>query len=62
MTITIKQRDNEHMSHEAVAGGIELWDVYQGEALVGVYRSEIDALQYKELLESGTLDRLQAHS
>lgn len=59
MMITIKQRDTGHMSHEAIEIGIELWDVFQGDALVGVYRSEADALQYKALLESGMLEKLQ---
>ncbi|WP_028079385.1 hypothetical protein [Solimonas soli] len=61
MTISIKSRDAQHMSHEAIEMGIELWDVYQGEALVGVFRSEADALGYKALLESGALERLQVH-
>jgi len=37
-----------------------MWDVYQGDVLVGVYHSEADALKYKALLESGRLDSLKA--
>jgi len=62
MPITIQPRDNDHTPHEALMSGVELWDVYQGTALIGVYSSEGDALAYKDLLESGALDRLQAHA
>jgi hypothetical protein len=60
MVITIKERDEHHMSHEANSAGVRMWDVYQGDVLVGVYHSEADALKYKDLLESGRLDSLKA--
>ncbi|ALI03705.1 hypothetical protein C1Y08_27375 [Pseudomonas sp. FW306-02-F02-AA] len=56
MVITIKERDEHHMSHESSSAGIRMWDVFQGDVLVGVYHSEAEALKYKDLLESGRLD------
>jgi len=60
MVITVKERDEDHMSHESSSAGVRMWDVYQGDVLVGVYHSEAEALKYKELLESGRLDSLKA--
>ena len=60
MVITVKERDEDHMSHDANNAGVRMWDVYQGDVLVGVYHSEADALKYKALLESGRLDSLKA--
>ncbi|MFW0754869.1 hypothetical protein ACN1C3_08945 [Pseudomonas sp. H11T01] len=60
MVITVKERDEHQMSHEASSAGVRMWDVYQGDVLVGVYHSEEDALKYKALLESGLLDSLKA--
>jgi hypothetical protein len=37
---------------------INMWDVYQGDVLVGVYHSESEAQNYKALLESGRLEQL----
>jgi hypothetical protein len=58
MPITIRERDEQHKSHDANDAMIRMWDVYQGEVLVGVYHNEDDAHKYKELLESGRLDAL----
>jgi hypothetical protein len=58
MVITIRERDELHKSHDANDAMISMWDVYQGDVLVGVYHNESDALRYKELLESGRLDEL----
>ena len=60
MVITVKERDEHHMSHDSSREGVRMWDVYQGDVLVGVYHSEADALKYKALLESGRLDSLKA--
>ncbi|MDB5980621.1 MAG: hypothetical protein JWQ69_1636 [Pseudomonas sp.] len=59
MIITVKERDDDHMSHDAQNASLRMWDVYQGDVLVGVYHSEEEALKYKALLESGRLDSLQ---
>jgi hypothetical protein len=59
MIITVKERDDDHMSHDAQNASLRMWDVFQGDVLVGVYHSEEEALKYKELLESGRLDSLQ---
>ncbi|WP_411958840.1 hypothetical protein ACK56M_17925 [Pseudomonas sp. s4] len=58
MKITIKQRDTSNMSHETADQVGDIWDVYQGDVLVGVYHSESDALKYKKLLESKLLETL----
>ncbi|MEB0078454.1 hypothetical protein QN386_16580 [Pseudomonas sp. CCI3.2] len=47
------------MSHDASNAMLRMWDVYQGDVLIGVYHNEVDALKYKELLESGRLDSLK---
>jgi hypothetical protein len=59
MIITVKERDEDHLSHDAQNASVRMWDVLQGDVLVGVYHSEEDALKYKALLESGRLDSLQ---
>jgi len=58
MTITIKLREESGMSHETAGSVVEMWDVYQGETIVGVYHDKNDAIKYKELLESGRLEEL----
>ncbi|QJI28945.1 hypothetical protein HKK55_09540 [Pseudomonas sp. ADAK18] len=58
MNITIKLREGNGMSHETAGSVVEMWDVYQGEAIVGVYHNKNDAMKYKELLESGRLEEL----
>jgi hypothetical protein len=60
MIITVKERTEDHMSHDALNASVQMWEVLQGEMLVGVYHSEEDALKYKALLESGQLDTLKA--
>jgi hypothetical protein len=59
MIITVQERDDEHLSHDAQNSSIRMWNVFQGNELVGVFHSEEDALKYKALLESGRLDQLQ---
>ena len=54
MKIIIKQHDKERMSREFKGAGVDLWEVYQGEVLVGVYQSEDEAIKYKESLEERT--------
>ena len=54
MKIIIKQHDKERMSREFKGAGVDLWGVYQGEVLVGVYQSEDEAIKYKESLEERT--------
>ena len=51
MTITVTERDEDHMSREARGLGMHLWDVKQEGELVGVYQSEAAALEYKEQIE-----------
>lgn len=58
MKITIKLREESGMSHETAGSVVEMWDVYQGETIVGVYHDKNDAIKYKELLESGRLEEL----
>ena len=54
MKIIIKQHDKERMRREFKGAGVDLWEVYQGEVLVGVYQSEDEAIKYKESLEERT--------
>ena len=58
MTVIVTERDDSHMSHEGVAAGIRIWDVYQQDLLVGMFHSETDAHNYKAELE--TLEQQRA--
>jgi len=51
MTVKVTERDDSHKSHEGVAAGIRIWDVYQQDMLVGMFHNEIDAHNYKSELE-----------
>ena len=53
--LVVTERDEQHMSHEALAMGKRAWDVYQNDQLVGVFPSEEEALAYKTELESSAL-------
>jgi hypothetical protein len=52
MTVKVTERDDAHLSHEAVGHGIHIWDVYQQDQLVGMFHDETDAQRYKEELEA----------
>ena len=51
MTVKVSERDDSHMSHEGVAAGVRIWDVYQQDLLVGMFHNEHDAHNYKAELE-----------
>ncbi|MBD8491501.1 DUF3110 domain-containing protein [Pseudomonas syringae] len=51
MTVKVTERDDAHLSHETVAHGIHVWDVYQQDQLVGMFHDESDAQRYKAELE-----------
>ncbi|MFJ4144683.1 hypothetical protein [Pseudomonas sp. NPDC089734] len=51
MTVKVTERDEAHLSHESVAHGIQIWDVYQQDQLVGMFHQESDAYRYKAELE-----------
>lgn len=57
MNVTVHERDNDHLSREARAMGIEAWDVIQNGELVGIFRSRDEADDYRRTLEQ---DQLQA--
>ncbi|MGV8917274.1 MAG: hypothetical protein ACOH2R_05670 [Pseudomonas sp.] len=59
MIITVKERTEDHLSHDAHSASIRMWDVLQGDVLVGIYHSEKEAMDYKELLERGEADGLK---
>jgi hypothetical protein len=59
LSITVKERTEDHLSHDAINASVNMWEVIQGDVLVGVYHSEEEALKYKALLESGALEALQ---
>jgi cytochrome b len=58
MEVIVKERTEDHMSHDAISAGVTMWEVLQGDVLVGVYHRESDAIAYKSLLESGALSHL----
>ena len=37
MTVKVTERDDAHMSHEALGHGIHIWDVHQQDLLVGMF-------------------------
>lgn len=57
MTVTVTERDDANMSHEAKAHGIHIWDVRQQQELVGMFHNEADALSYKAELEAVEQER-----
>ena len=52
MTVKVTERDDAHLSHEALADGIHIWDVHQQDLLVGMFHNECDAHNYKNELET----------
>ena len=61
MTVKVTERDDEHMSHEALGHVIHIWYVHQQDLLVGMFHNENDAHYYKHELETLELKR-QAQS
>ncbi|MBC3951798.1 MULTISPECIES: hypothetical protein [Pseudomonas] len=59
MTVTVTERDDAHISHESIADGIQIWDVYQQDQLVGMFHIESDAQRYKMELEAQENQRSQ---
>ena len=59
MTVKVSERDDSRMSHEGVAAGVRIWDVYQQDLLVGMFHSENDAQNYKTELEVLESQRVQ---
>ncbi|USW94819.1 hypothetical protein NHF39_27150 [Pseudomonas proteolytica] len=62
MTIKVTERDDAHMSHEALAHGIHIWDVHQQDLLVGMFHNECDAHNYKNELETLEMRRQASSS
>ena len=60
MTVKVTERDDAHMSHEGVAAGVRIWDVYQQDLLVGMFHDENDAQKYKAELEVLESQRVQS--
>lgn len=52
MTVRVTERDDSHKSHEAVAAGTRLWNVYQQDLLVGIFHEESQADAYRQELEA----------
>ncbi|MCD5975124.1 MULTISPECIES: hypothetical protein [Pseudomonas] len=59
MTVIVTERDDAHISHESIADGIQIWDVYQQDQLVGMFHVESDAQRYKMELEAQENQRSQ---
>ncbi|MFB4392992.1 MULTISPECIES: hypothetical protein [unclassified Pseudomonas] len=51
MTVQVTERDESKMSHEGLAAGVRIWDVYQQGQLVGMFHEEHQAQQYRLELE-----------
>ena len=51
MSVIVHERDNEHLSREAKAMGIVVWDVIQNGELVGIFPSQDEADAYRQALE-----------
>ncbi len=51
MNVIVHERDNEHISREARAMGIVVWDVIQNGELVGIFPSQDEADAYRQTLE-----------
>ncbi|MBD1550703.1 hypothetical protein [Pseudomonas typographi] len=60
MTVRVTERDDSHKSHESVATGTRIWDVYQQDLLVGMFHDETAAHSYKQELEMLEQQRQQA--
>ena len=52
MNVIVRERDNEHLSREARAMGMLVWDVIQNGELVGIFPSRDEADAYRETLEN----------
>ncbi|WP_407311552.1 hypothetical protein [Pseudomonas sp. nanlin1] len=59
MTVKVTERDDAHMSHEGLAAGVRIWDVYQQGLLVGMFHTEQDAQNYRAELEVSERQRDQ---
>ena len=62
MTVKVTERDDAHMSHEALAHGIHIWDVHQQDLLDGMFHNECDAHNYKNELETLEMRRQASSS
>ncbi|MGK8439277.1 hypothetical protein ACRS3X_18440 [Ectopseudomonas hydrolytica] len=51
MNVIVHERDNEHLSREARAMGIVVWDVIQNGELVGIFPTQGEADAYRKELE-----------
>lgn len=51
MNVIVHERDNEHLSREARAMGLVVWDVIQNGELVGIFPSQDEADVYRKALE-----------
>lgn len=51
MNVIVHERDNEHLSREARAMGVVVWDVIQNGELVGIFPSQDEANAYRQTLE-----------
>jgi len=51
MNVIVHERDNEHLSREARAMWMVVWDVIQNGELVGIFPSQDEADAYRKALE-----------
>lgn len=62
MSIIVSERDDSHLSQEAIAMGKRVWDVLQNGQLVGIFHSEAEAESYRAELESGSGEVLSSRT
>ncbi|WP_417705962.1 hypothetical protein [Pseudomonas sp.] len=51
MNVIVRERDHQHLSREARAMGMLVWDVIQNGQLVGIFPSQDEADAYRKALE-----------
>ena len=52
MKLSIKEREEQKLSPNSSMETPKVWEVYQGDLLIGIYLSENEAQAYKALIES----------
>jgi len=53
MNVIVSERDEQHLSQEALAMGTRIWDVLQNGQLVGIFQDESQAHAYRQEIEDG---------
>jgi hypothetical protein len=62
MTVKVSERDDARISHEGLAAGVRIWDVYQQDLLVGMFHNEHEAVAYQQELQAREAQRVESPS